>query len=1302
MVAKSNATLGSSQNPASNWRTRLYQIPLATDSDAELQSEGNSVTPADDTVVKPTLGSSQKNPASDWRTRWDQIPLATDSDAEAHPEANSDIPADDMVVKPTLSSSQKNPVSDWRTRWYQIPLATDSDAEAQLSGTSASSVDEADNDTSGQSQPDDDSPFGDMTLSPCRRGRPPTNFSRARVQARARYAARKCGAPKLSRGRPSNPESSRRQQRRRELRKEKALVKNAQRACMDGDMTTGCNLMTQTIHSRQGKQAFGPVANLLSQSSVYADVGRNVCKQLSTIGKSHKRAMIRLCTGNMVAAEFDMTAFCSSTGLSRRYVQSSVVAAGVTSDRLLNEKYKPCTTRVTTRGPQDQLIVDFFMDNTEISSGSQRPTRELYIGFQELMIKWYAEYPRRLRVLVAAEPALLRGIQEKHTQGKLITRFESSILSAVQAKDAPDFDEELELDERTCRAEKEYKLHLEKKRIRGMNMALGRAETLRIIALGQEGSDKDDPCSPTTSPKVANTRRRLSEEFTAASTNYTLYTPIAENKFWRVISQHKIHWTKNVNPTECKIHDEGPLRELELNAVCAKTLTCGNDLRALRARIQEATSAKQDTQHLRTTETQLSQALFELEKNSRILRDKVSHYALHLKQYEVCRSVIKAIEDKLVPGQCVLYRDFVACYNCEGQKIQNLVLVARWRTDVAAPLRTFKLNHYCGDRNSRSSDTYYVADVFDFQFGKQGGFFRSNGITHVFLSGDHGPHFSAAQTMYNESRFHSLYGIDIHLFFLCSYHAYNRCDGAGVEGKRLGKAAAKGRVPVRTSGEYARAINKSNYHNSVGYDFEQINRNTGRFPELTSDDKLNLRRMCEVKYVFSDEHGRENREEGVILCRTIPVVPGTQGAPYEVYDLRAVPPGGELCRGCSKTHQRPVRHGDSGCVRATKVCSEVYDLKERLIRISGPDPNRINEIQEDKDYKKNIRKPIGAFPCKVLDAKGHPCSHHFYHNAGMANIHMKKKHGILDGSSTLYQATGSEKPFPCKVGTCKNGYKSAVAANRHMTNVHGYAASSVDLYAVLRERRKKNVEKSTDESEEASRNSDLDGKAMLNSTDESEGESRNSDRDGKAMSHVQASETKKQPFPCKENTCKSGFRSSVAANQHMTQLQGYASVDLYVVRKRRPNLGVIAETSADESEGHSRNSDIPDGNAMLHENEAMPHENEAMLNENKATESKNEQPFPCKASKKQTRSSLKATQHLSEYELARLARMAENQEMLASLNIPSIPDVRPQKRKAKLTRKDADEDGAYKPSDDDAEAYKPEPRRTRSKRHTTG
>ena len=125
----------------------------------------------------------------------------------------------------------------------------------------------------------------------------------------------------------------------------------------------------------------------------------------------------------------------------------------------------------------------------------------------------------------------------------------------------------------------------------------------------------------------------------------------------------------------------------------------------------------------------------------------------------------------------------------------------------------------------------------------------------------------------------------------------------------------------------------------------------------------------------------------------------------------------------------------------------------------------------------------------------------------------------------------------------------------------------------------------------------------------------------------------------------------MTANQHMINAHGYddTSVDLYPVRKRNNNVWSRI---------------------------AGP--------------------------KKQTRSSLKATQHLSEYELARLARMAENQEMLASLNIPSIPDVRPQKRKAKLTRKDADEDGAYKPSDDDAEECKSEPRRRRSKKHTTG
>ena len=166
-----------------------------------------------------------------------------------------------------------------------------------------------------------------------------------------------------------------------------------------------------------------------------------------------------------------------------------------------------------------------------------------------------------------------------------------------------------------------------------------------------------------------------------------------------------------------------------------------------------------------------------------------SDVGVHLKQYECCRAVIKKIEEDLKEGECcraekiernlkvgecVLYRDFVAAYNCEGSKIQNLVLVCLHRDVANGPLKVFKFNNLCDDKDSRSADPAYVADVFEFYFGKNGdpefkcSFFKQ--FHRVYISGDHGTHFSSIETMFNESRFKELYGVEFVMFFLCSYH----------------------------------------------------------------------------------------------------------------------------------------------------------------------------------------------------------------------------------------------------------------------------------------------------------------------------------------------------------------------------------------------------------------------------------------------------------------------------------------------------------------------------------------------------
>jgi hypothetical protein len=206
----------------------------------------------------------------------------------------------------------------------------------------------------------------------------------------------------------------------------------------------------------------------------------------------------------------------------------------------------------------------------------------------------------------------------------------------------------------------------------------------------------------------------------------------------------------------------------------------------------------------------------------RQVRIKVARYVRHLKQYAACRDVIKTIEKNLKLGQAVVYRDFVAQYNCNGKKVVNLVFVVVWPKKSPGGVITqqvFKLSHICTNDTHKKQDAFYVAQVFDFHFGKKGDhsdFFKTQGIHEIFLSGDHGSHFSSAQTVYNESTFYEKYDLQIHCFFLCSYHAYNRCDPAGCEPKTICKQYEGEQQGLATAAQIATALNESNYENSFG------------------------------------------------------------------------------------------------------------------------------------------------------------------------------------------------------------------------------------------------------------------------------------------------------------------------------------------------------------------------------------------------------------------------------------------------------------------------------------------------------
>ena len=235
--------------------------------------------------------------------------------------------------------------------------------------------------------------------------------------------------------------------------------------------------------------------------------------------------------------------------------------------------------------------------------------------------------------------------------------------------------------------------------------------------------------------------------------------------------------------------------------------------------------------------------------------------AIHKKQLERCRSFIKQLTAKLKPGEIVIWRDFVNQYtlgcdkDVQGNQLKNLVLVMVWMENGRLYSRTF--HHFCTDSSSYSTDSAYVADVFDYYLRPKSEEYPGTleRFQTLYLCGDHGSHFSGVTTLYYESTWFEQFQKKVVDFFLPSYHAFSVCDGAGVPPARIAMSLNKQGYTLFNAGDYARACNDSN-STFEAIAFDRIRRNQGFFPsdlkvrgdtyDKEFDVKVPLKRYCEV------------------------------------------------------------------------------------------------------------------------------------------------------------------------------------------------------------------------------------------------------------------------------------------------------------------------------------------------------------------------------------------------------------------------------------------------------------------------
>lgn len=650
----------------------------------------------------------------------------------------------------------------------------------------------------------------------------------------------------------------------------------------------GQNLMLISLKHTPGETKLPIFQQALRENEALRKVGANVLGGIKSMGRAHRGAVVKLCCTNIrnpeqvrmiadtacVSAEY-INRLLRKEDETKQTLEAKYVAvhgvpppAGavvVRTDGLWTEQMRRGVTRAKIHIIQAKVVERFFKEPqiSAIYSGARTFSRECTLPMWRVKVEWRASYARLLRDHHRRDPDFYSDcLQKMEKKGRqLLTRFESAYVNAIKVSEVAKVDEEAEYQKLIEEGIEDYETRLTERRLKRLEHSINQ---IRKIKNEKEvSSSKGSGC-------------------------------LSMRAFWKVLRLANITFTCNVHPTECPIHDDiGPAIFIRCTVANRRVHECRDALKIIQDElvfraVQRAAPgpdkscsessgplAGKDTAALRKDESSAVEAHQSALYESRQLEVDKGKYIRHIEQFATARAVVKRIEERLIPGECLMYRDFVNQYTCTGSKMKNLVLVVKWRDVEDGELQGIKFNNFCADANTNSADAFYVADVYNFFFapitssGSETGdklsrckWFERHAIKKIYLAGDHGPHFSAAQAMYKESEIYETCGILFHVFFLCSYHAYNPCDAAGVESKRLALFATAARKGYYSSSLYADSLNLSNYHNSCGFDFPCINRGDDVFPANVSGKSLNLRIKNEVKYVFNDENGNICYEKG--------------------------------------------------------------------------------------------------------------------------------------------------------------------------------------------------------------------------------------------------------------------------------------------------------------------------------------------------------------------------------------------------------------------------------------------------------
>ena len=630
-----------------------------------------------------------------------------------------------------------------------------------------------------------------------KRGPKITSYTPQNERRRANYAFDRDhpDAPARPMGRRPTQEPSRKKQRRMELAEEKVAVAQNSVVNMQDPAAQGRFVAAMSLPYAKRKLR-GPLAK-----RIYTE------EQMQAMNQKHKNSQA-VCRMRMPKKLKTMVKQTLMQGLDKKEAAEVTGLGHAEMSRLWDDRSGPTVTReepdpsgakedTSVEAIVDKMYVDFFLEHTEVLSGARRETRTLAIPKHDLLACLFGEFPSMLRKVLRSHGDVL-------TKAKAGTRLHKGLEAARAQGTVTNEQAEAECASRTKMMSAKYRQKLDKKRYTSCVIKPATAKS----TVADDQYDK------------------------AAMERMKVMQPVGDETFWAIIKKARIKYTCNLKPTFCKICDEGPLQKGLWEKNLRKTAELTEDLGATKKEqevlLKATTRDESKVVEVKNKVAQLGEELKKLAIERRKISKRRYKFKMHKEQLQHCRQEVKKIEAGLKVGECMLVRDFVCQYCWDGSKMSNLQLVLIFRCPKTGELLQMKISNFS---HKESCDAYFVADVMDLHMkGKaNGGSGLFDTFTKVYMVGDHGIHFSDIRTIFNESCMFSKYGKAVHVVSLCSYHAFNRCDAAGVHSKKLAFKEGKAGKPLTNAAEYTAAVNGDNRPDTVAFTFTEINRSVSVF-----------------------------------------------------------------------------------------------------------------------------------------------------------------------------------------------------------------------------------------------------------------------------------------------------------------------------------------------------------------------------------------------------------------------------------------------------------------------------------------